>query len=241
MIDFGIIAAGEGSRIFSEGSSTSKPMLRIGGVPMIGRLVKIMEKCNAGSISIIINENMPEVHEYLLSLIPNPGCYLRIISASTPSSMHSFSKLVEAMHPVDKFIVTTVDTVFCEENFINYSESFDNSPKDIDGLMGVTSYIDDEKPLYVNTNEKMKILAFSDNREEDKEETKYISAGVYGLKESSISILEKCMNEGVSRMRNFQRMLVNSGLNLKAYDLGKVIDVDHLSDVGKADALLSCS
>ena len=40
-------------------------------------------------------------------------------------------------------------------------------------------------------------------------------------------------------MRNFQRALVAAGLHLQAYDMGKIIDVDHAGDIDKARKFLS--
>ena len=40
-------------------------------------------------------------------------------------------------------------------------------------------------------------------------------------------------------MRAFQRQLVLNGMRVKAFDIGKVIDVDHVEDVAKAEILIS--
>ena len=235
MIDFGIIAAGDGNRIKEEGSLVSKPLVEIEGKPMIGRLISLMEECGANSVSVILNRDMPEVKVHLESLIPHLNCELKFFQDKTPSSMHSFYELVNVMNPSDKFVITTVDTIFRRDNFRAYIEHFINSPKNLDGLMGVTSFIDDEKPLYVETGEDDRIKAYKDNKEEG---IKYVSAGVYGLKQNSLPILKECINSGVSRMRNFQRKLVENGLKLDAFDLGKVLDIDHLTDIEKANAFL---
>ena len=42
-------------------------------------------------------------------------------------------------------------------------------------------------------------------------------------------------------MRNFQRALVEDGLKLKAYPFSKILDVDHASDIAKAEDFLSAS
>jgi hypothetical protein len=39
-------------------------------------------------------------------------------------------------------------------------------------------------------------------------------------------------------MRNFQRALVESGLNLKAFNLGKIVDVDHAADIATAESFI---
>lgn len=235
MIDFGIIAAGDGNRIKEEGSLLPKPLVPIEGRPMILRLIEIMEESGANSVSIILNSDMPEVLQYVRDIVPSRKCELKLISKKTPSSMHSFYELMNVMKPQDKFVITTVDTIFKSEDFKKYVEFFRNSPKEIDGVMGVTSYIDDEKPLYVKTGEHDTITAFEDTATEG---VKFVSAGIYGLRQSAIPVLQNCINTGVNRMRNFQRNLVEAGLDLKAYNLGKVLDVDHLADIEKANRFL---
>lgn len=236
MIDFGIIAAGDGNRIKEEGSVLPKPLVKIDGQPMIGRLISLMEKCGARSISIIVNSDMPDVWEFLQELTPTLNCELKMISKKTPSSMHSFFEVVELMNPEDKFIITTVDTIFKAEDFRKYVERYANLTKEIDGLMGVTSYIDDEKPLYVATDKHEKIIGYLDSKMGD---LTYISAGIYGLRRNSLPILRNCIDNGINRMRNFQRSLVANGLDLYAYDMGKVFDVDHIADIEKANKFLS--
>lgn len=234
-MNFGIIAAGEGSRLVCEGVSVPKPLTLIDGQPMIGRLISIFRSLDAGCISVIVNERMTEVADYLRLIAPRAGCPLEIVVKSTPSSMHSFYELGKSLRGQGRFVLTTVDTIFRQEDFRRYVEAFAASGPDVQGMMAVTRHIDDEKPLYVETGPDMDILAF---RDEPREGAEYISAGIYGLDSRAIDVLDRCMESGVSRMRNYQRALVGSGLRLKAYDMGKVLDVDHAGDIVKANAFL---
>ena len=236
MIDFGIIAAGEGSRIKKEGSFLPKPLLELEGKPMIGRLVAMMERAGANSVSVIVNSQNDEVTDYLEELVPKMNCPLKFIATQTPSSLHSLYELLQIMKPTDKFVITTVDTVFGEESFYKYIEFFRNAPHDLDGVMGVTQFIDDESPLYVEVEDRHRIVGYKDTPEPG---LKYVSAGVYGLHTSAFPVLQDCMTNGVERMRNFQRKLIEKGLNLDAFDMGKVIDIDHLSDIAKANEFLA--
>jgi choline kinase len=90
---------------------------------MIGRLINIMLRCHAESISIIVNEHMTEVREYLESLqlhVP-----LNLVVKTTPSSMHSFYELSQLLAENDKpFVLTTVDTIFREAEFKDYIRAF---------------------------------------------------------------------------------------------------------------------
>ena len=229
---FAIIAAGEGSRLAQEGVALPKPLVELNGKPMIRRLIDICMDCGAESISLIVNQEMKAVQEYVQSLkLPVP---LHITVKSTPSSMHSFYEVSRTFES-GKFILTTVDTIFRPDEFKGYVEAFEKDTT-ADGCMAVTSFIDDEKPLYIATNEDMRITAFCDAMQPG---IKYISGGIYGLTKPALTVLEDCMQRGVSRMRNYQRALVEAGLNLKAYPFKKIVDVDHQADIATAEAFLN--
>ncbi len=231
-MNYAIIAAGEGSRLVQEGVKLPKPLVNLCGTPMIKRLIDIMMDCNPTALSIIVNEQMTEVRSYLESLtLPVP---FNLVVKSTPSSMHSFYEVSRGFTD-GKFILTTVDTIFRPEDFRRYVEAFE-ADETADGYMAVTSFIDDEKPLYIDVNADMDITAFRDKAFPG---VKYISGGIYGLTAPALRTLEKCMESGVSRMRNYQRALVDDGLRLKAYPFPKIIDVDHAGDIATAEAFLS--
>ena len=231
-MNYAIIAAGEGSRLVQEGVKLPKPLVNLCGTPMIKRLIDIMMDCNPTALSIIVNEQMTEVRSYLESLtLPVP---FNLVVKSTPSSMHSFYEVSRGFTD-GKFILTTVDTIFRPEDFRRYVEAFE-ADETADGYMAVTSFIDDEKPLYIDVNADMDITAFRDKAFPG---VKYISGGIYGLTAPALRTLEKCMASGVSRMRNYQRALVDDGLRLKAYPFPKIIDVDHAGDIATAEAFLS--
>lgn len=231
---YAIIAAGEGSRLVSEGVATPKPLVPLCGRPMIGRLIDIFLSCGAESISVIVNGQMTEVRRYLEQLKATLPVELKLVVKTTPSSMHSFYE-VSRLFGGQKFILTTVDTIFRENDFRRYAEAFE-AADNIDGMMAVTSYIDDEKPLYVDVDPKMRITAFRDSPWDG---VKYISGGIYGLDGKALKVLDRCIATGMSRMRNFQRALVDSGLQLEAYPLGKIIDVDHQGDIAKAEEFIN--
>ncbi|MBO4995991.1 MAG: NTP transferase domain-containing protein [Muribaculaceae bacterium] len=230
-MNYAIIAAGEGSRLAQEGVALPKPLVRLNGVPMIKRLIDIFMGCNPDSLSVIVNEHMVEVREYLESLVlPVP---FKLVVKSTPSSMHSFYEVSRCFNG-DKFCLTTVDTIFRADEFRRYVEAFEADDK-ADGYMAVTSFIDDEKPLYIDVDDRMDITAF---RDESWPGAKYISGGIYGLTAPALDVLQKCMDNGVSRMRNYQRALVADGLKLKAYAFDKIIDVDHAGDIVTAEQFI---
>lgn len=232
---YGIIAAGEGSRLKQEGVEWPKPLVRLSGVPMIERLINIFIDCEAESISIIINEFMPEVRDFVERLSRRVPVPVRLVVKSTRSSMHSFFELSKVMGREGKFILTTVDTVFRPCEFAKYVKAFKEASSYTDALMAVTGYVDDEKPLYVYTDAAMKVSDFVDKPILG---VKYVSGGIYGLTPRAFDVLDECVAEDVSRMRNFQRALLWNGFNVRAYLFDKIIDVDHADDIAKAEAFL---
>ena len=191
---------------------------------------------NATEIVVICNEQMSDVASHL-KMIQDEGLNglhvpLRFVIKSTPSSMHSFYELRHFLCD-EPFILTTVDTIFDESEFHDYVLSFqDKIAQGTDALMGVTDYIDDEKPLYVGVDNVMRINGYYDTPQAD---SHFISAGIYGLTTPSLDILEACIEKGESRMRNFQRALVAANLRIEAFPLTKVFDIDHIEDIRKAD------
>ena len=228
---FAIIAAGEGSRLAQEGVKSPKPLIALQGIPIIERLVMLFAAQGASSINIIINEQQPATLAKLQQLLQSYP--INIVVKDTPSSMHSLHALSHLLRG-GKFCLTTVDTIFKEHEFTDYIKAFETSA--YDGMMAVTDYIDDEKPLYVETDGMLEITAFADN---PTAESKYISGGIYGLDDKALDILDQCMNAGIERMRNFQRSLVAGGLKLKAYPFSKIIDIDHAEDIAKAEEFIA--
>lgn len=248
---YAIISAGEGSRLAKEGINVPKPLVKVGGECLIDRLIRIFTAAGASEIVIICREAESEddpmamVHQHLLDVeekgLNSVRVPVRHIVKATPSSMHSFFELSEYLKD-EPFVLTTVDTIFREEEFGEYIAAFESA--DCDGVMGVTTYIDDEKPLYVATvrvalskGDLPDITGFLDADAEHS--CTYISGGIYGLKPNAIDTLNRCMASGQSRMRNFQRGLVEDGRHLLAFPFTKVLDIDHASDIVKAEDFIA--
>ena len=237
---YAIIAAGEGSRLAEEGVREHKPMVTVNGEKLIDRLIRLFADNGAESIAVAYRRGMPDVAARLAGIrqdgIGGRRVNIEAVEACTPSSMHSMYAISQLLTD-GPFCLTTVDTVFGEEAFRRYADTLKACMTDgtADGMMAVTDYIDDEKPLYVATDDEMNITAFTD----EPCGSKYVSAGVYGLKPQAVDVLRRCMERGESRMRNFQRALLREGMRLKAFDIGKAFDIDHADDIIKAERFLS--
>jgi len=233
---YAIIAAGEGSRLAAEGVKAPKPLVEVCGEHLIDRLIRIFMDNDASEIVVICNDLTSLVSRHLVYLQENGlqgrPVPLRFVVKSTPSSMHSFMELSKYLTE-EKFVLTTVDTIFREDEFKEYVKCFIREENT--HLFGVTDYIDDEKPLYVKTDDQLNVENFLDA---DDGTCRLISGGIYGMMPSAIRTLNDCIERGEARMRNFQRALIRDHHHVKAFVFSKVLDIDHASDIQKAEEFL---
>lgn len=236
---YAIIAAGEGARLAAEGIAVPKPLVKVGGERLVDRLLRIFKDNGATEIDVICNDLTPLVSRHLEQLeqqLTEGEPLLRHMVRTTPGSMHSFFALTELIGE-SSFVLTTVDTLFREAEFGRYVSAFREAlAAGYDGVMGVTSFVDDEKPLYVAVDAESNITGYYDA---PCAEARYVSAGIYGLTPRALPVLRRCMENGRLRMRQFQRALVEDGCRLRAFEFGTVFDVDHAGDIAKAERFLA--
>ncbi len=229
---YAIIAAGRGSRLAAEGVSLPKPLVTVGGIPLVERLVRFMaSRRDCEGVELIVNEETgPQIKAHLDSLTPKLPVSVTMLT--TGGSMQSLAALLPRLGegPV---CVSTVDAVFPAEEFDSYAEAFSSSPVP-DALMAVTRYVNDEKPLYVATGETESITGFFDTPAEG---VTCISGGIYILGREALAVLADCVESGVTRMRDYQRALVAAGLDVRAHLFSRIVDVDHVSDIAEAESL----
>lgn len=227
---FVIISAGEGERLRTEGIKSSKPLVKINGIPLIERLIRIAIKSGANKISCIINEQATDVKNYFDNSKFEVPINLKV--KSTPSSLHSLFEL-QPFIKEDYFCLSTVDTIFDENEFLDFIK-FATSHINYDGVLSVTSFIDDEKPLCVELNSDNKILGFFD----EKGNHIYATGGIYFFSKKIFDEMDFAIKNNFSRLRNFLKHLVSKNYNLYAYPFTKIIDVDHIKDIKEAEKFI---
>lgn len=228
---YAILAAGEGSRL---GMVATKPLATIQGRTLVGRLLDIIaERPGVGDVVVITNSLKPEIETHIRSLaLPFRP---EVIAARTLSAAHSLRRALEALPVGEPVIALTVDTVFLASEFYDYVTAFE-SMTEADVLMGVTRYIDDEKPLYVEADASGRVHAFRDFAQQGAE---FVSAGIYGLNHRARMALERAIDTGINGLREAQRSLLLQGVDVMAFEMGKVFDVDRPQDLLKAREFLS--
>jgi NDP-sugar pyrophosphorylase family protein len=229
MMKAGIIAAGEGSRLKSEGIALPKPLVPVNGVPLINRLITSFASNGISEVVCIINEYSLDVqHVVEESSLPIP---VKFVVQTTPSSMHSLFVLSPYLME-GQFLLSTVDSVFHEKEFNGFLRHAQQNHS-VDGILAVTNFIDDENPLYVEMDANQRITQFSKS-----EKTSWVTGGLYIFHPRIFREKEAVLSRGIERLRNFLGHLVVNGYSITGYPFSKIVDVDHVSDIRTAEQLL---
>jgi NDP-sugar pyrophosphorylase family protein len=230
-MDLAIIGAGESSRLKAEGLKTSKHLIKLNGEYLIERIIRIARENGLQKIFCIINSHEPELKQFLVSY--NFGLPIKLIVKDTESSMHSLFALAPYL-TTEPFCLATTDSVFLEDEFSDFI-SYSSSNKEADGILAVTQFIDDEKPLCVDLDIENNITEFSDS----KNGFNWATGGIYYFSPKIFNEMHQALNSNIVRLRNFLRFLLNNKYKLKAFPFSKIIDVDHVHDIETAQKFLA--
>ncbi len=221
----GIIAAGEGSRLKAEGIDIPKPLVPVGGTPLIERLIRSFIRNGITEIACIVNEYSLEVKQFVEER--RFPAKIRFVVRTTPSSMHSLFALAPHLSD-ERFLLSTVDPIYAEDEFAAFLRHGE-SATGVDGLLAITQYVDDERPLYVRLDARKRIEAFSKT-----ESTPWVTGGMYIFSPRIFDEMTPALHAGIERLRGFLAHLVEHKYVLEGFPFSKIIDVDHTADVEAA-------
>jgi len=225
----GIIAAGQGDRLIQGGILVPKPLVTIGREPLIARVIRAANHVGVTSIACIVNDLNPAVAEYLRSTSwPVP---LELVVKATASSMESLFSLAPLLSN-GPFLLFTVDAVFefgVLRRFLTKARR-----RGGDGVLAVTRFVDDEKPLWVKLDKGQRIVALGDGARPGR----YITAGFYYFRPEIFSLIEAARARRLSALRQFLGLLLENRLSLYGIPVSKTVDVDTREDIEKANKYL---
>lgn len=229
-MNLAIIGAGESSRLKAEGLMTPKHMIKLNGEYLIERIIRIGRENGLEKVYCIINTHESNLREYLLT--NNFSIPINLIVKDTESSMHSLFELSSYLKE-EPFCLATTDSVFLENEFSDFLK-YSIANNKTDGVLAVTQFIDDEKPLCIELDNENNITMFSDT----KDGFSWATGGIYYFNPRIFELIPKALNSQTVRLRNFLKLLLNSGYKLKAFSFSKIVDVDHINDIKTAAEFL---
>ena len=232
-MDFVIIAAGQGSRIMNE-CGYEKPIVPIDGVPMVERLVRVLFSVGADRVHIVTNPAMTKTN-VLLKHLRDEECMA--IDFRPIVSDNSFYSLEEAARGVKgRFVAFTVDTIFKTSDLAMFVRKFESLP-DGEVLMGVTSFVDDESPLWYRLSDDGGEALECRKGGEAYGGAPVVSAGIYGISDKAMDMA--CGERYPESTSDFQDILARSSeVHVRPFFFDNAFDVDHEADIAKANEFI---
>jgi NDP-sugar pyrophosphorylase family protein len=226
----GIIAAGTGERLARGGVAIPKQLVPLGGKPLIARVIEAGAQLNISSIACIVNDLNPSVAGFLRSTQwPVP---VEMVVKTTPNSMESLFCLAPLLSD-EPFILFTVDVV-CARQVVRDFFQEAVAIQDSKGVLALTDFVDDEKPLWAAVNGSNRITALGDAALG----SRFVTAGFYYFSPDIFAEIAPAHRKKLSALRQFLGHLLDKGYPIHGVRVPKTIDVDYPEDMEKAEAYL---
>lgn len=230
----GVLAAGEGSRL--RGAGVPKPLVQVGGVPLIERTVRGLVRAGARKIACIVNERLREVERFLLS--GDFGAEVRVLVQTTESSLFSLLALRGFLEE-GPFLLSTTDTVLPLGDWRGFGEAASGigggkGAQAPDALVGVTGFVEDENPLWVEVDEGGLARSIGPRARGGG----FVTSGLYAFPPAVFAEAAAAAKSPGARLRHLLARLPERGWRVGTYRFRRTVDVDRPQDVQTAERLL---
>jgi NDP-sugar pyrophosphorylase family protein len=220
----GIIAAGQGIRLRADGYQMSKPMVPIGGRPLLGLTLDRFRAAGIRRLTIIINEAATDCREWLRDHTTDFD--LDLVVRTTPSSCASF-QIVAGRLAGTPAVITTTDSVMPADDFCSFVQSAARlAPRAM--ALGLTDHVDDENPLWATLDAAGQIRRLGGSH------GTHVTAGVYWLPPQRPPEAPNSF----ARLRDYLGWLVTEHPPVRGIVLPRVFDIDRARDIAAAEAEL---
>jgi len=220
----GILAAGEGARLKRDGWSVAKPLVPVGGVPLLEHVLANFQAAGVRRVAIIFNETESECADFARRRFPDLD--LTIVLRTTASSLESLRTLAPLLAG-GPALVSTVDAWCPRRDFLAFVRAAQVRDEH-ETILAVTPYVDDEKPLWARVDAAGRVTELGGASGDA------VTAGMYVFPER---ILRRESLPELPRLRDFLIHLSGSGEPVRAVTIPQVVDVDRSADVRQAEAM----
>jgi NDP-sugar pyrophosphorylase family protein len=228
----GLIAAGLGERLRDAGIREPKPLVQIAGAPLIDHVLDAVAAAGIDEVACIFNEAADTDAVVAHCRVRRPAPRLHIVRRTTPSSMESLFTLAPLLRD-GPALVLTVDAVFAPEMLGDFLAAAARQA-DADGVLAVTGFVDDEKPLRVALDAAGRVVALG----EAAAASALVTAGFYVFAPRVFAEIDAARTAHLSALRQYLGHLLQCGYRLYGAPVGKTVDVDRPEDIAAADAFV---
>jgi NDP-sugar pyrophosphorylase family protein len=232
-----IIAAGRGERLRGAVDDLPKPLVELGGEPMLVRQARMLRQAGAETIVALVNIETAGLIAARAARIPP---WMKLQARDTSSSMESLFTLGEHLRDATHFLLATVDAVVDAvemRRFVARAVELTaiNGARRFDGALAVVRWRGDKRPLFAEAAPDGTIVALGER------ESPLVTAGLYFLPAAIFDLAPRARAERLDAMRKLLGMAVASGMHLAAVEMEATIDVDESADLAAARAMVARS
>lgn len=225
----GIIAAGEGERFREKGCAVPKPLIPVGGIPLIERTLRAFESVGIDEVLFILRGDAQEVAQYLQKC----RFHLRWSAEfrTTETSFETFYYLIQGLRE-GPYLISTVDLVYDPaelKTFLKRAASYSRDAL----VLGTTRFVHDEKPLWASVDKSQKVVTLGPKAQP----TPWVTAGLYWGSEETFSTFLTAGPKGFSALREGLSALVEGGVPTYAVPMETVVDIDTPADIRIAEEM----
>jgi dTDP-glucose pyrophosphorylase len=230
--------AGYGSRLASFTDDVPKPLIRIGGKPLIEHPLALMKTLDLSLVVLVISSHTRDVQAYLGSNYQ--GLAIEYVEQEPPRG------LLDAVYRArgfvaDKFITVLSDEIYVGCRHRDLVEYWHTHPE-VEGLVGylVSPSWDDIRKNYS--------MVMTDGRVEELEEkpkrqvNAYLGTGTWGLKSAFFDYAAFALTENPPERRSFVdalQLMIHDNYLIQGYDLmGSYVNVNAPADLERAELLV---
>lgn len=226
-----IISENNKSNINKEELKSLDPGIKINGEYLIERIIRIGRNNGIEKVFCLLNSNELELKHHLLT--NNFRVPVKVIVQDTESSLHSLFVMAPFLMK-EPFFLVTKDLIFSENEFSEFI-TYSLLQEDTDGVLAVTRYLNEKESLYVAMNDEDIILKFSDS----KDGYSWANGSIYYFLPAVFNEMEYAIQGGISNLKKALQLLISKKYILKGFSFSKIIKVENLTDIVKAEDLIS--
>jgi NDP-sugar pyrophosphorylase family protein len=228
-----ILAAGRGERLRPASGEVPKPLVDLGGQPLLLRQIDLLLGVGASPVNVIVNSETDRLMRLRGLRLPDAT---DLLVCDTANSMESLLKLGERIAP-GRFVLMTVDAVLYASdirNFVTNATKLCANPElRLDGALGMVKWLGDLNPLFVQFKDDGEITALGDRQ------SSTVTAGIYLFSTAIFGHAGEARRRGLDAMRRFLAMLLEEGMRFGGLEVPRAIDVDGAADLSAAHEMLA--
>ena len=226
----GILAAGTGERLRRAGLVDPKPLVRVGGQPLIDYVLAAVAAAGLHDIACIVNQQSLGIEDHCRGRWP--ALHFDFVRCTTPSSMESLFTLAPLLAG-ERCLVLTTDAIFAPGALRSFLDAAAAQPA-ADAVLAVNAFVDDEKPLWAEVGPDGRVGALGPSAQG----SGLVTAGFYVFASRIFAEIPAARQARFGALREFLGHLLTRGHAIAAARVPKTVDVDRPEDIAVAEAFI---